>query len=91
MGGYCYGLYDGRTHVMGKKHINGIDVFWSRAKRVRQKHNEHCNGHDQALTSLSSRHGFRFSWGCSKNQFKMVKYGSEMQPDLRQPPLFLVF
>ncbi|WP_301098521.1 IS1595 family transposase, partial [Otariodibacter sp.] len=54
----------------GKNHINGIENFWSQAKRVLRKY----NGIDKKNFHLFLKEcEFRFNYGTPKNQLKILK------------------
>lgn len=59
---------------MGKNHINGVENFWSQAKRALSKH----NGIDPKSFNLFLKEcEFRFNFSSQSEQLKMLRKWTE--------------
>ena len=66
-----------------KNHINGIENFWSQAKRILRKY----NGIDRKSFPLFLKEcEFRFSFGAPKEQLNILRKWWVFRANLRQPP-----
>ena len=65
-----------------QNHINGIENFWSQAKRILRKY----NGIDRKNFPLFLKEcEFRFNFGTPKNNLKHCENGVVFRANLRQP------